>query len=180
MLGLAAALLCVASGPPAGAETSDGRFVFPKYDLEQEKVIRKQFADFTDAWNRHDVKAMMDFYALDADHVEPDLRMVRGRNEIEELFKKEHETIFKGSKLNLAIDTVWLVTDDVALVDGTYSATGVKGPDGKEFPERKGHLTGLLLKERGRWWVVASRAILPVPPEWRADFEKWTGKTKNK
>jgi uncharacterized protein (TIGR02246 family) len=176
-LGAVTALVILASVYQARAQVPENRAGFLKYDIEQEVVIRKQFADFTAAWNRHDVKAMITIYALDADYIEPDLRMVRGRDQIEKLFEAEQNTVFKAAQASLAVESVWFVTENVALLDGTYTITGVKSADGKALPDSKGHLTGLLLKERDRWWVVASRAILPLPPAWRADFDKWT-KTK--
>jgi uncharacterized protein (TIGR02246 family) len=179
-LGTITALVILMSVYQARAEEPENRGGFLKYDIEQEAVIRKQFADFTAAWNRHDVKAMMSIFALDADHIDPDLRMVRGRDQIEKLFEAEHGTVFKEAHAALAVDSVWFVTENVALLDGSYDITGVKGPDGKALPDSKGHLTGLLLKEGGRWWVVASRAILPLPPAWRTDFDKWTKKDAQK
>lgn len=170
--------LCVGAAAASGGEEPPNRAGFLKYDIEQEAVIRKQFAAFTEAWNRHDANAMASFYALDADHVEPDLRMVRGRDQIEELFAAEHKTVFRDSKATLSIDSVWFVTENVALVDGAYEVVGVKGPDGKELPPGKGHLTGLLLRERDRWWVVASRSMQPRPPTWRADFDQWPKQEK--
>lgn len=179
-LGLTVVMVCVGLGESTHAQEPPNRAGFLKYDVEQEAVIRKQFADFTEAWNRHDAKTMASFYALDGDHVEPDLRMVRGRDQIEELFAAEHETVFRESRATLSIDSVWFVTENVALVDGAYEVIGVKGPDGKELPPGRGHLTGLLLRERDRWWVVASRSMQPRPPTWRADFDQWSKETKTK
>jgi uncharacterized protein (TIGR02246 family) len=173
-LGVVAALLILTPISQIRAQEPENRAGFLKYDIEQEAVIRKQFADFNAAWNRHDVKAMMSIFALDADHIDPDLRMVRGRDQIEKLFEAEHGTVFKEAQAALAVDSVWFVTENVALLDGSYEISGVKGPDGKALPNSKGHLTGLLLKEHDRWWVVASRAILPLPPAWRTDFDKWS------
>jgi uncharacterized protein (TIGR02246 family) len=175
-LAVATALVILTAAYQARAQEPENRAGFLKYDIEEEAVIRKQFADFTAAWNRHDVKAMVSIYALDADHIDPDLRMVRGRDQIEKVFEAEQRTVFKEAQASLTVDSVWFVSENVALVDGSYGITGVKNAEGKTLPDSRGHLTGLLLKEGGRWWVVASRAILPLPPSWRADFDKWTKK----
>jgi uncharacterized protein (TIGR02246 family) len=179
-LGVVTALVILTSVYQARAQEPENRGGFLKYDIEQEAVIRKQFADFTAAWNRHDVKAMMSIYALDADHIDPDLRMIRGRDQIEKLFEAEQSTVFKEAQASLTVDSVWFVTENVALLDGSYKISGVKNAEGKALPDSNGHLTGLLLKEGGRWWVAASRAILPLPPAWRADFDKWPKKDTQK
>ena len=66
-------------------------------------------------------------------------------------------------ELDLNIDDVWFVTGDVALVDGGYTLTGAKLPDGTVLPARRGHYTSVLLNEGGRWWIVASRLMIPAP-----------------
>lgn len=133
-----------------------------KSDVANESAIRQLYADFTDAWNKHDVKAMTARWAEDGDHVEPDGQMAKGRDQVAALYKKEHETIFKNSHLTLKIDTVWFITQDVALIDGTYELSGVVLPDGTEIPTRKGRLSTNLLYEQGKWWITASRLMIPA------------------
>jgi uncharacterized protein (TIGR02246 family) len=136
-------------------------------DLENEKTIRKLYADYTGAWNRHDPKAMADFWALDGDYMEPDGRHAKGQGEVVTLFTQEQKTVFKDSKLTLTIETVWFVSGDTALVDGTYEVAGVRDLEGKDVPTRMGHLTALLMHEGGTWKVAAGRAMIPVPLTYR-------------
>ena len=181
MIGLLAGLLVLLAGLTAtSAQEITERFAKLKYDVENEVEIRKQYAEFAAAWNRHDAKAMAAFYSLDADLVEPDLQVARGREQIEELFDLEHKTAFKDSELVMAIDSVWFVTENVALVDGAYHIEGLTSPEGKPYPPRKGHMTGLLLREQNRWWVVASRATMPFSLDWREDLKKSLEKQKKK
>jgi hypothetical protein len=62
---------------------------------------------------------------------------------------------------------VWMVTPNVALVNGFYRVSGVRDLEGNEIAIRKGHLTSLLVADEGQWWVAASRATIPVPVPWR-------------
>jgi uncharacterized protein (TIGR02246 family) len=133
-----------------------------EYDRTNEAAIRKLYNEFQAAWNRHDVKALGDMYALDGDHREPDGTMYKGRDEILALLKKQHASFFKDTTLALDIEDVWFITAQVALVDGAYTLSGAKLPDGTALPARKGHLTAIFLKERGRWWIEASRLMVPV------------------
>lgn len=139
----------------------------PRSDVPQEEAIRRLYAEFMDAWNRHDVKTMAGMWAPDGDHQEPDGRHAKGRKEVEKLLMEEHEGVFKNSRLALTIDGVWFITSSLALVDGKYELVGVTGAEKKEIPPRKGNLTSILLNEGGRWWVAASRTMIPVPLVWR-------------
>lgn len=171
---LAAALLLAASS--ALAQSSQPSAAAPKEvrgagglrsDLQNEETIRKLYAAYTAAWNRHDPKAMASFWALDGDYMEPDGRHARGHAEVEKLFTQEQQTVFKDSKLALTIETVWFITEAVALVDGTYELAGVRDLEGKELPTRRGHLAALLLNEEGAWRVAAGRTMIIVPLSYR-------------
>lgn len=138
-----------------------------KSDIINEQAIRTLYEQFTAAWNKHDVPAMAGMWVEDGDDVEPDGRVAKGRNEVLDLFKLEHSSVFKNSHLTLTLDTVWFMTGDVALGDGTYELTGVVGPDGKEIPARKGRFSTIFLNERSRWWIAASRLMIPVTLPYR-------------
>jgi uncharacterized protein (TIGR02246 family) len=127
-----------------------------------EKEIRARYAQFTEAWNRHDTGAMSAMWVAEGDHLEPDGRGVRGQSSVADLLKEQHATVFKKTSLALKIDTVWLVTDDVALADGTYELTGIVAPDGTAIPKRAGHLTSILVRKDGKWWIAGSRLMIPT------------------
>ncbi len=152
---------------PAGAETVKSNIASIRPDQVNEAAIRKLYADFTAAWNRHDVAAMASMWTIDGDHLEPDGHMAKGREAIQALLDHQHKTVFKDTTLDLDIDAVWFVTGDVALVDGSYALIGARDPKGNELPVRKGHLTSILLKEHGRWNIAASRLMIPTSLPWR-------------
>ena len=160
---IVAVLLCAtrfAAAIESAAPKSDAGKL--KSDIVNEEAIRTLYEQFTAAWNKHDVPAMTSHWAEDGDHVEPDGQVAKGRDQVIELFKKQHASIFKSSHLALKIDTVWFITSDVALIDGTYELSGVVLPDGTAIPARKGRLSTNLLNEQGRWWIVASRLMIPM------------------
>lgn len=164
-------LLCIAvpvfaqGAPPTARPGAGGLNV----DLVNDDQIRELYTKFADAWNKHDVATMASLWTIDGDHQEPDGRHAKGRSEVLELFMQEHKTVFKDTHIDLKIETVWFVTGDVALIDGTYELTGATDPKGKAVPPRKGHLTAVLLKERGQWGVAASRLMIPLQLVWRDD-----------
>lgn len=154
LLAVALALPGVAAGQSnvGGAES----------DVRNEKKVRELYERFTAAWNRHDWEALAAMYTIDGDHTEPDGDHVDGRTAIALLFKRQHETVFKHTRLLLQIADIWFVTGEVALVDGGYAVTGIRTPDGKELPERRGRLTAVVLFENGDWHIAASRLMIPT------------------
>jgi uncharacterized protein (TIGR02246 family) len=136
-------------------------------DEKNEEAIRALYKSFMDTWNRHDPSALAMMWALDGDHVEPDGHHADGRDAILDLLTKQHGSVFKTSQLNLAIEDVWFVTRDVALVDGTYALSGIVAPDGTQLPPRKGNLTSVLMFERDKWWIAADRLMIPAVLPWR-------------
>lgn len=136
-------------------------------DLEKEAAIRALYKNFSETWNKHDAKALAEMWALDGDHVEPDGHHADGRDAIQDLLAKQHKSVFKTTQLALAIEDVWFMTENVALVDGTYSITGIVAPDGSAVPPRKGNLTAILLMEGGKWWIAADRLMIPAALPWR-------------
>ena len=133
-----------------------------KKDQDNENAIRKLYGEFEKAWNKHDVATMAARWAIDGDHVEPDGKMAKGRDEVTALLNGQHSGAFKNSTLKLTVRTVWNVSDTVALVDGTYELSGAVFPDGSPVPERKGMLTSVLLLDRGKWEIAASRLMIPT------------------
>jgi len=131
-------------------------------DLENEKVIRKLYADFTASWNKHDVPALAKMWALDGDQLEPDGTSAKGRGAIADHLRQQHDTVFKDTVLSLTIADVWFISDEVALVDGGYGINGIRTREGAEVPKRSGHLTAILIKEDGQWWIAASRLMVPT------------------
>jgi uncharacterized protein (TIGR02246 family) len=131
-------------------------------DIANEKAVRALYTQFAAAWNRHDYMTLAGMWAIDGDHMEPDGSTAKGREAVATLFKREHEGPFAHTELQLSIADVWFLSTDVALVDGGYAVSGIRTPDGVELPERRGHLTSVLLKEQGKWWITASRLMIPT------------------
>ena len=133
----------------------------PKSDVENDAAVRRLYDQFAGAWNRHDTTAMAKLWVEDGDHLEPDGRLAKGRGDIAKLLKEQHSGVFKNSRLKLSLDSVWFITNDVALIDGTYELTGALDPAGQDIAMRNGHLTSVFMREGGSWWIAASRLMIP-------------------
>jgi uncharacterized protein (TIGR02246 family) len=150
----------------AGTESNVGSI---RSDLVNEGAIRELYTGFTAAWNRHDAEAMGAMWALDGDHLEPDGHLAKGREAVTKLFATQHSSVFKDTQLTLSVEDVWFITGDVALIDGSYEVAGAKLPDGTKLDPRKGHITSVLLKESDKWWIVASRLMIPTHLPYKKD-----------
>lgn len=159
--GVLVCVLMLASAGDGRAQSNEGGI---ESDRRNEKVVRQLYDDFTTNWNRHDAAALSGMWAIDGDHLEPDGTRAKSRAAITQLLKRQHETAFKDTELDLNITDVWFLGGgDIALVDGGYQLAGARTPDGTQLPPRQGHLTAVLLYENGRWWIAASRLMVPAP-----------------
>jgi uncharacterized protein (TIGR02246 family) len=153
-------LFLLAALPPlALAQSNEGGIAS---DVANEKAIRALYTEFVKRWNAHDWRALADMWTIDGDHMEPDGAVAKGREAVADLFKRGHEGPFAHTHLQLNLADVWFIGADLALVDGGYAISGIRTPDGTELPERRGHLTSLLIKEDGKWWITASRLMIPT------------------
>lgn len=140
-------------------------------DVKSEKAIRALYADFASDWNKHDVAKLAARWAIDGDHVEPDGTVAKGRDQVAALLTKQHASVFKNSTLKLTVGTVWMMSDTVGLVDGTYELSGATLPDGTAVPTRKGMLTSVLLLDKADWAIAASRLMIPTSLPYKAKPE---------
>jgi len=131
-------------------------------DVKSQQAIRDLYTEFVTAWNKHDVAAMASRWAIDGDQVEPDGQVAKGRDEVTALLTRQHGTVFKNTTLTLTVKSVWMISDTVALVDGTYELSGALLPDGTPIPPRKGMLTSVLMQEKNTWAIAASRLMVPT------------------
>ncbi len=133
----------------------------------QEDSIREWHEKFVADWNKHDTEALLSFFADDADYVSGWGRLVKGRVEIGEWLTEAHSTLLKGAQLNSRVDTIRFLRPEIAVLDGTFEASGVRSRQGELRPTVHGHFTWIIVKKKGRWWVVSDRVFgfRPRTPE---------------
>lgn len=87
--------------------------------------------------------------------------MAKGRAEVEKLFAEAYSNRLNDAHITSRIDSIRFVKPDVALVDGSFEAVGVRRPDGTAIPAVKGLYTWVVVKHKGKWWIEADR-VLPL------------------
>jgi uncharacterized protein (TIGR02246 family) len=129
-----------------------------------EKALKARADEFLAAWDKDDAKGLAAIFAPDGDLINPFGRVARGRAEVEKLFADEHATFTKGTHYNLTSLSTRLIGTDAAVQDWDIELTGMKGPDGSAMPPLKHHVTVVFEKKGGKWWALAARPAVPVPP----------------
>jgi len=132
-----------------------------------EAEIFAMHAKFNELWNRHDPAALAALWTPTGDYTEPDGRTTKGREAIEHLFKLEHGSVFKESRLHLTVENVRLLSRGTAIADGSYELFGARDPTGREIGLRSGYFTTVLRRYEGGWKVEAARLMLPQVLIWR-------------
>jgi uncharacterized protein (TIGR02246 family) len=129
-----------------------------------EAAIRKAADQFPPAWAKGDAKSLAALYTTDADYVSSTGLMARGRAEIEKAYVTQFSGVYKGTILKNATTNVRFLKTDIAITNGTFEVTGLRGPDGKEASPRKGISTSIVVKQNGQWLITALRAWVPPSP----------------
>jgi len=119
-----------------------------------EQAIVGVLEKFADGWNRHDAKAFSMVFAEDADFTNVVGRSAHGRSLVEQFHAPVFATIFKESHQTITSVAVRFVKPDIAAVDAGWEMTGVKDPEGKLRPSRKGLLNFIFAKTSGRWEIL--------------------------
>jgi uncharacterized protein (TIGR02246 family) len=151
------AMFCVGSfGSTAQAQTR----------TEDEQAIQKVLADFVAAWNQHDMKLWSELFTDEADYVVVTGKHLKGRGEIFKYHDELHKGPFKDHQMKASWQDVRFLRDDVALGH-------VKFEPGNDKMKRTALATVVLIKQNGRWLIIAFHNTLlygpPLPEQFSPD-----------
>lgn len=130
----------------------------------REAELRARLDAFAAAWNNHDAKEMSEIWAADGDLINPFGRMAHGRAEIEKLFQDEHSGALKHSTFKITNSSIRFLESEIAVVDSDAEITGIVNPDGTPGPTMNPHLTAVMKKSAGKWWMISGRAFSYLRP----------------
>jgi uncharacterized protein (TIGR02246 family) len=117
------------------------------------KAIKQVYAEWYEAFSRHDAHAAAMTFTEDADFT--NMRGVHnhGRKEIE----AHLATIFAGAlgsaRRTDTVRTIRFFFPELAEVDADTVISGTKAADGSEAPPRKGLMVTTMTKKDGRWFI---------------------------
>lgn len=124
---------------------------------DDEQGIKDLVNRFTDAWNRHDAKAMAATWTEGGDVINPAGRYARGRSDIEKLAMDEHTGAFRSSSLAVTITSIRFVKNNLAFVDCSSHLMGVHWGRDKASSNFDHHLAFLAERRKGKWYFVSAR-----------------------
>lgn len=130
-----------------------------------EALVRRMATRFAETWNAHDMDAMAELFAEDADFVNVAGLHLKGRAQIRAEHAKRHEMQFKESVLTIRGVTVRFPRPDLAIAHVEWAMRGDRDPDGTSRPPRDGVMTWTLVKEGQTWQIAASNNTNVLKPE---------------
>jgi uncharacterized protein (TIGR02246 family) len=142
-IGLLMLCFAVLSVSPGGGQA-------PATDDAQ--TIRQAVAGYADAFNKGDMESIASLWAPDAEYVNEQGTVTKGRDNIAALFKR-YATDLKGTKLILKVTSIRPLKGNIALQDGKSAYTR---PDGSVDD---GRFTAVWIKTDGKWQIQSVRDL---------------------
>ena len=124
---------------------------------EDETVIRTMVDQAVKRLNNSDLTAIEEFWDEGADYVGVDGKLIKGRTQIQALFR---EAAGKTGQQTAAIEQIRFITPEIATVDGTWTVTGARDATGQELPPIKGRGFEVVQKKSGRWRFILTREMV--------------------
>jgi uncharacterized protein (TIGR02246 family) len=116
--------------------------------------VNRVVAAFADTWNRHDIGALAELFAPDAEFVNVVGMWWKGRTEIKQAHEFTHSTIFRNSRLTIADASIRLPTPELAIARARWRLEGHTSPEGATLPPRDGILVYLVALKDGKWSII--------------------------
>jgi uncharacterized protein (TIGR02246 family) len=122
-----------------------------------EATIRRMATRFAETWNAHDMTAMAELFAEDADFINVAGTRWKGRRQIREEHAQLHEMQFKESVLTVQSVSVRFLKPDVAVVHVDWGMDRDRGPDGTSRPPRNGVMSWVAVRQGGEWRIISAQ-----------------------
>jgi uncharacterized protein (TIGR02246 family) len=117
------------------------------------KAIKQVYAEWYEAFSRHDAHAAAMTFTEDADFT--NMRGVHnhGRKEIEAHLAMIFAGALGSARRTDAVRNIRFFSPELAEVDADTVISGTKAADGSEVPPRKGLMVTTMTKKDGRWFI---------------------------
>ncbi|HZE08286.1 MAG TPA: DUF4440 domain-containing protein [Gemmatimonadaceae bacterium] len=133
-----------------------------------EAQIRERIAAHQRASERGDLRGLVDVYAIDAQTVDPDGGVLRGRDAIEADYRSSLASAAARSGRHHTHPPesvrIQFVTPNVAVVEAATVSVGGRDPAGKPLPDWRGKLLTVWRKQATQWLVVYQRIMPATSP----------------
>jgi uncharacterized protein (TIGR02246 family) len=130
---------------------------------DDELGIRNLIQQRQESWNSGDVNAYGRLLTEDADLFSATGRLAEGRRAILDLYVAQRAGAYKGAQTATPIESIRSVSKDVAIVNSRFQLSGLRATDGSLLGTRRGLLTIVVVKRKGRWFITCMRGIPDIP-----------------
>ncbi len=117
-----------------------------------QQVIHGILQQLETAWNRYDSISFASAFAEDATFIHIFGGQLDGRDAIEAAHRNIFETIYRGSHASFVLRSIRFLRPDVAVA---FARIHVKFQEGEEAREIETRPTLIVVKEQGKWQIVA-------------------------
>jgi uncharacterized protein (TIGR02246 family) len=121
-------------------------------------AVYEQIETYQSAWNTHDATALAVFFKEDADFIMGNQPLIRGREGIQNWWRNYFNRQEPERRLSIMVNSVRIITSDVALVNVT-TTTGGQDMQGEKILKRKARGTWVLHRQKGGWLIIAMRGM---------------------
>jgi uncharacterized protein (TIGR02246 family) len=132
---------------------------------DDETAIKRVIATYDEYWNRHEFARTAELRTDDSENVNV-LGLRETRADIAKGGPPYYQQLFGNSTLHNTVISIKFIKSDVAAVDSSWEMTGMKCPDGSDVSYRKGLMSLVMTKDRGRWLIAVFHNLdLPAPAD---------------
>jgi uncharacterized protein (TIGR02246 family) len=128
-----------------------------RVNAANEATVRRVVQQHEDARNRADWKAMADLFTEDAEQLTSAGEWRHGRAQIEKGVAESFAANYNGGTYTGRVDTVRLLDDNVAVVNGTFEIANIGGRG-----SRQGYTTFVVVRANNRWLIAVARWMVPT------------------
>ena len=130
-------------------------------NLTDDAALRGLVDTFANGWNAASGAALAEAFAVDADFTNVMGLRAHGRDVIARGHDEILATVFRGTHLTAAVESVRFLRPDVATVDATFTLSQADGQPHPLVSKGGSKASFVATKERGTWLIAAFCNMIP-------------------
>jgi steroid delta-isomerase-like uncharacterized protein/uncharacterized protein (TIGR02246 family) len=128
----------------------------------EKKALEARLKGFSDAFSRHDAKAVASYFAEDGTLLTPSGVFASGRSEIEKAVQSDLTNLIQDATSELKLERMHLLSPKLCAVDLSHTMRGPNLPGGTQAF----HVSGVGKKVNGEWlWLHGRPYAFAQPPK---------------
>jgi uncharacterized protein (TIGR02246 family) len=130
-------------------------------NLNDDVALRGLVDTFVQGWNAASGAALAEAFAVDADFINVMGLRARGRDVIARGHDEILSTVFRGTHLTAAVESVRFLRPDVGTVGATLTMSQADGQPHPLLPKGGSKASFVATKEHGTWLIAAFCNLIP-------------------